>query len=83
MAGQKNLGQIHPRDFIKFLEHHGFRRRKRVGGSHVKLRKDGIDEVITIVDSKKEVSMGVLKSSLKIAGLTEEDLSCFLKGKRG
>ena len=83
MAGQKSLGQISPRSFIKFLEHHGFRRRKRTGGSHIKLRKDGIDEVITIVDSKKEVSIGVLKSSLKIAGLTEKDLACFLKGKRG
>ena len=83
MAGQKSLGQISPRSFIKFLEHHGFRRRKRTGGSHVKLRKDGIDEVITIVDSKKEVSIGVLESSLKIAGLTKKDLSRFLKGKRG
>ncbi len=83
MARQNDLGQIRPRDLIKFLEHHGFRRRKRTSGSHVKLRKDGIDEVVIIVDSKKEVSVGVLKSSLKIAGLTEEDLSRFLKGKRG
>ena len=49
---------------------------KKVTGSHHIYQKPGINNILSIpVHGNKDLKSGTLKALMKIAGLTEEDLS--------
>ena len=49
---------------------------KKVTGSHHIYQKSGVNKILSIpVHRNKDLKIGTLKALMKIAGLTEEDLS--------
>ncbi|MDJ0578366.1 MAG: type II toxin-antitoxin system HicA family toxin [Xenococcaceae cyanobacterium MO_234.B1] len=49
---------------------------KKVTGSHYIYQKPGVNKILSIpVHRNKDLKIGTLKALMKIAGLTEEDLS--------
>jgi len=61
---------------IHFFEHHGFSRRGQKG-SHVSMVKAGISRPL-IIPAPGEVTVGVIMSNLRTAGLTRDDLQDWL-----
>ncbi|MBD2362124.1 type II toxin-antitoxin system HicA family toxin [Anabaena minutissima FACHB-250] len=58
----------------KIVEQQGWEL-KRITGSHHIYSKDGVDFILSIpVHSNRDLPIGTLKSIMKDAGLTEEDL---------
>ncbi|MBH8561276.1 type II toxin-antitoxin system HicA family toxin [Nostoc sp. CENA67] len=58
----------------KILERQGWNL-KRITGSHHIYAKKGVDAILSIpVHSNRDLPIGTLKSIIKDAGLTEEDL---------
>ena len=56
---------------MKFFIKNGFRR-DRQKGSHVVLEKDGVSRSVVIPHPCREVKIGVVKSSLADAGISED-----------
>jgi predicted RNA binding protein YcfA (HicA-like mRNA interferase family) len=58
----------------KIVEQQGWEL-KRITGSHHIYSKEGVDVILSIpVHSNRDLPIGTLKSIMKDAGLTEEDL---------
>jgi predicted RNA binding protein YcfA (HicA-like mRNA interferase family) len=58
----------------KIVEQQGWEL-KRITGSHHIYTKEGVDVILSIpVHSNRDLPIGTLKSIMKDAGLTEEDL---------
>ncbi len=58
----------------KILERQGWEL-KRITGSHHIYIKEGVDVILSVpVHSNRDLPIGTLKSIMKDAGLTEEDL---------
>jgi predicted RNA binding protein YcfA (HicA-like mRNA interferase family) len=55
----------------RFFEHHGFVR-QRQKGSHLSMVKPGILRPV-VIPMHREVTVGVMQSNLRTAGLTRED----------
>lgn len=69
------MTSISGKALCKIIERHGWIL-KRITGSHHIYSKEGINVIISIpVHGKRDLPNGTLRSILKDAGLTEEDLS--------
>lgn len=63
------------KDFCKVLEHHGWAL-KRTSGSHFHYGKHGHREIISVpVHRNATLKIGIQRYLMRIADLTEEDLS--------
>ena len=68
------MKSISGKRLCKVVERHGWEL-KRVTGSHHIYSKEGVDEILSIpVHGNRDLPKGTLKSILKDADLTEEDL---------
>lgn len=59
---------MHSKELIKRLEADGWKK-ARQDGSHVTLTKEGVREIITIPDPRKDSSKGIIRQAQKISGL--------------
>ncbi|MHB1540095.1 MAG: type II toxin-antitoxin system HicA family toxin [Steroidobacteraceae bacterium] len=57
---------------IRFFEHYGFSQRRQKG-SHVSMVKAGVARPL-IIPTPGEVTVGVIMSNLRTAGLTRDEL---------
>lgn len=68
------MKSISGKALCKIVEKHGWEL-KRVTGSHHIYAKEGVSAILSIpVHSNRDLPIGILKSLLKDAGLTKEDL---------
>ena len=68
------MKQISGKDFCRVLERHEWTLRSRRGSHHV-YRKDGNPNNLSVpVHGNKPLPVGLLRSLMKKAGLTEDDL---------
>jgi predicted RNA binding protein YcfA (HicA-like mRNA interferase family) len=68
------MKQISGKDFVRLLQRQGWQL-ARVNGSHHILTKPGHRERLVIpVHGNQPLKLGLLKTQMKIAGLTEADL---------
>ncbi|PSB15889.1 type II toxin-antitoxin system HicA family toxin [Phormidesmis priestleyi ULC007] len=59
----------------RIVERHGWEL-KRITGSHHIYFKEGVDAILSVpVHGNRDLPIGTLKSIMKDAGLTEEDLN--------
>jgi predicted RNA binding protein YcfA (HicA-like mRNA interferase family) len=70
------LTSVESRALVRFFEAHGYRR-DRQKGSHVSMVKPGAARPI-VIPMHDEVSIGVVMSCLRTAGLSRDDLLTWL-----
>lgn len=69
------MKSISGKKLCKIVEQKGWSL-KKVTGSHRIYQKSGVNKILSIpVHRNKDLKIGTLKALMKIAGLTEEDLS--------
>ncbi|MFH0809202.1 MAG: type II toxin-antitoxin system HicA family toxin [Pseudomonadota bacterium] len=69
-----SLLNLKPERVVKALERTGWKARKRTGGSHVHLFKEGNPYILTVpVHKGRDLKPGLLAGLLKKAGLTPEE----------
>ncbi|MDJ0568395.1 MAG: type II toxin-antitoxin system HicA family toxin [Pleurocapsa sp. MO_192.B19] len=69
------MKSISDKKLCKIVEQKGWTL-KKVTGSHHIYQKSGVNKILSIpVHRNKDLKIGTLKALMKIAGLTEEDLS--------
>lgn len=57
--------------------------RKRSGGSHRVLKKDGVPHLLTIPCTRQPVKRPLLAAQINLAGLTEDEYLVLFAGRRG
>jgi predicted RNA binding protein YcfA (HicA-like mRNA interferase family) len=70
------LTPVDCQQLVRFFEHHGFVR-QRQKGSHLSMAKPNAPRPV-VIPMHDEVTVGVIQSNLRTAGLTREDLLAWL-----
>ena len=71
------LPSLRPQEVIRALERAGWVV-DRQRGSHVALKKAGVEHLITVAVHRREMARGTLADIVKDAGLTNEEFVAFL-----
>lgn len=71
------LTPVNCEQLARFFEHHGFTR-QRQKGSHLSMTRPNTARPI-VIPMHSEVTVGVIQSNLRTAGLTREDLLDWLE----
>jgi predicted RNA binding protein YcfA (HicA-like mRNA interferase family) len=78
MPGLRDLPEAKGDRHVKALCRCGWKH-SRTSGSHKILEKDGVDAILSIPCSSKNVKRALLNSQLKLAGLTIEEYVAIFK----